>query len=163
VKTIVSAAKLLAEIEQVLAAGPSAGAPARNSTWGPLEEALVLLRTGRRYPWLELTLLLDHGCTAAYTLGFREAEPSATEFVAPVRIAGHDFGELHVLPPSGGWLGPEDRVLLRQVARKLAAFLGGRGKYLLTRARLQAARAPGAEQVSASAKPAAAGSRKENR
>ena len=139
-KTIISAPKLLGQVEQILASQPMAAAPARNSTWGPLEESLTLLLTGRQYRWLELVLKLDQGRTAAYTLGVHTPQSCQHESVTAVRIAGHDFGELHVLPKGAEPLGPEDHVLLKQVARALAAFLGSHGKYLLTRARLQAAR-----------------------
>lgn len=146
-KTVTPAPRLLAQIEQILAEKPGVAMPARNATWGPLEESLVVLLTGRQYEWLELVLKLDQGRMAAYSLGVRKAQTSTSEWATPVRIAGHDFGELHVLPRSAANFGPEDQILVKRAARALAAFLGGRGKYLLTRARLQAARSAGGDQT----------------
>lgn len=74
-----------------------------------------------------------------YKLCFPETR---SELAVPIKIAGHVFGVIDVECEQSNAFGPEDRVLLKEVAARLARFLTGRGKYLLIKAREAAAQAP---------------------
>jgi hypothetical protein len=150
--------ELLAEFDLALAANSRVGARLRPSPrvqhahFGPLPAALDVLLEGRHYARLELALKLDDVHTAEVAVGAEgSARPALT---IPVRVGGHDFGELRVFVATPDRFGPEDRVFLQQVARRLAAFLGEKGRYVLTRLRLQGTR--GGSIVAFPAKSAAA-------
>jgi hypothetical protein len=136
--------ELLAEFDSALAATSRVGTRLRPSPqvqhahFGPLPAALEVLLEGRHYARLELVLKLDDVRTAEIAVGAEgSARPALT---IPVRVGGHDFGELRVFVATPDRFGPEDRVFLQQVARRLAVFLGEKGRYVLTRLRLQGAR-----------------------
>ncbi len=72
-----------------------------------------------------------------------------SELAVPIKIAGRVLGVIDSESEALNAFGPEDRLLLKEVAARLARFLTGRGKYLLIKAREAAAQAP-----PATAKPA---------
>jgi hypothetical protein len=52
-----------------------------------------------------------------------------------MKLAGRELGVLDVESDRENAFGPEDRVLLEDVATTLARFLTGRGKYVVRKAR----------------------------
>jgi hypothetical protein len=155
--------ELLAEFDSALAATTRVGARLRPSPqvqhahFGPLPAALRVLLEGRHYARLELVLKMDDVHTAEVAVGAGGSARQA--LTSSVRAGGHDFGELRVFIATPGQFGPEDRVFFQQVARRLAAFLGEKGRYVLTRLRLQGTRSASVVAFpaeSASAKSAAA-------
>jgi putative methionine-R-sulfoxide reductase with GAF domain len=65
-----------------------------------------------------------------------------SEIVVPIKIAGKVLGVIDVESDRENAFGKADRVLLENVAKRLARFFTGRGRYLVRRAR-EAAEAAG--------------------
>ncbi len=65
-----------------------------------------------------------------------------SELAVPIKIAGRVLGVIDAESEQLNAFGPEGRVLLRAVAARLSRFLTGRGKYLMIKAREEAAQAP---------------------
>lgn len=70
-----------------------------------------------------------------YSMCFLETK---SEIVVPIKIAGRTLGVIDAESDQANAFGAEDRVLLERVAKALARFLTGRGKYLVRKAREQA-------------------------
>ena len=58
-----------------------------------------------------------------------------SELVVPIKITGQVLGVINAESDEPNYFGHEDRLLLEEVAAKLALFLRGRGKYLARRTR----------------------------
>lgn len=115
--------QVLAQVDQALAQKLSLRDFAQQK---PLKDVVAVLREGRRY--LRSSVELGRGGTdVAHGVG---SAPSAKSLAAfPIRIASRTLGRLQV--ESENALSPQDRVLLKQVAMRLARFLTSRGKVLL--------------------------------
>jgi putative methionine-R-sulfoxide reductase with GAF domain len=77
-------------------------------------------------------LLPDVDRDARYVKVFSETR---SEFVMPIKIGAHVIGVLDVESDRLNAFAYKDRVLLHQVAKVLARFLAGAGKYLVMKAR----------------------------
>jgi L-methionine (R)-S-oxide reductase len=84
-------------------------------------------------------LVPDVSLEPDYKMCFPETR---SEFAIPIKIAGHVLGVIDVESDQPDTFGPEDRVLLKDVASRLALFFTRSGKYLLMKAREAAAQAP---------------------
>ena len=82
-----------------------------------------------------------------YAMCFREVK---SEIVVPIKLVTRTIGVLDVESDQANAFGPEDRVLLKRVARILALFLTSKGKYIVRKAREADARAGKTPTVSAS-------------
>ncbi len=92
-----------------------------------------------------------------YKLCFRETR---SELAVPIKIGVHILGVIDAESDQPNAFGPEDRVLLKEVAARLARYLAWGGKYLLTEAREAAQLRPAgkpARGVAAEQRRAAAG------
>ena len=58
-----------------------------------------------------------------------------SELVVPIKIGGQVLGVINAESDAPNYFGSEDRVLLEEVAGKLALFLHGPGRYLARRTR----------------------------
>ena len=67
-----------------------------------------------------------------YSMCFIETR---SEIVVPIKIAGRTLGVIDVESDRVNAFGPQDRVLLKAVAMKLARYLTSNGKWLVRRAR----------------------------
>lgn len=99
-----------------------------------LERVAELLQEGRRYDWVRVSLKIGEQTFAKARCGTPTA--SAAEWEAPIQIVTRVLGSLKV---GGPRLGNTDRVLLKNIARRLARFLTGKGKYIVRQAREQGA------------------------
>jgi GAF domain-containing protein len=131
--------ELLAELEQVLARKYS---PTDDS---PLDQTAELLHVGRHYSSVSLSLVAGG---RAERQVFRSSVPPSSEtrseltqssLSQPIKLVGRVLGVIEVESDRPDAFGPKDRVLLKQVATRLARFLTGRGKYLVRKAREAAA------------------------
>jgi L-methionine (R)-S-oxide reductase len=78
-----------------------------------------------------------------YSMCFIETK---SEIVVPIKIAGRTLGVIDVESDRLNAFGPEDRVLLKTVAMKLARYLTSNGKWLVRKAREKQAAAQVARQ-----------------
>ncbi len=79
----------------------------------------------------QMQLLADVSTDPSY----RSVLPQTrSELAVPIKIAGHVIGVLNVESDQADAFGSEDRVLLKNIAARLARFLTGKGRYLVTRA-----------------------------
>lgn len=156
-KTYRPARELLVEIEQVLAANQ----PSFHCS--PLDEVIKLLSQGRRYTWVGVYLAVGEtsqqllGAGGEAHLGQVALPETRSKILVSMKLAGRELGVLSVENDHEHAFGAEDRVLLENVANRLARFFAGRGKYLVKKAREAAADAPKAQArapQSASAQPA---------
>lgn len=111
--------EILAEVDRVLAATP---AQWRNS---PLDEVTGILSRGRHYSWVGIYLRTGQADTAEDLLG-------TGGLLAPIRIGARVLGAIEV---TGAHNPRADALLLKEVARRLARFLSGNGKWLLRKVR----------------------------
>lgn len=106
----------------------------------PLDEVAGILGEGRHYSWIGIYLVAGEiskpGSAAAKT-GPRAA--AQTHAVIPVAIGQHVYGAMEVQSEKGRTLTGKDRILLKQVAERLAKYLHGPGAYLVRKAREAAA------------------------
>jgi hypothetical protein len=137
--------ELLAEVEQILARGYS---PTDDS---PLDQVAELLQEGRHYDWIGILLVVGKSEEPAADRGPQPAgSENNSELVQPIKLAGRMLGLIDVESDRPNAFGPQDRVLLKQVAERLARFLTGRGKYLMRKAREAAATAAAAANAGSS-------------
>lgn len=131
--------ELLAELDQILARKYS---PTDDS---PLDQAAVLLHEGRHYSSVGISLVVGG---RAERQVFRSSVPPSSEtrsemaqsgFSQPIKIVGRVLGVIEVESDRENAFSPKERVLLKQVATRLARFLTGRGKYLVRKAKEAAA------------------------
>ena len=127
--------ELLAELEQILARKYS---PTADS---PLDQAVELLHEGRHYFWTRIYLVVGGQVELQASRGPQPPRSETkSELLQPIKLVGRVLGEIIVESDRANAFGPKDRVLLKEVAKRLARFLTGRGKYVVRKAR-EAARA----------------------
>ncbi|HXE89601.1 MAG TPA: GAF domain-containing protein [Terriglobales bacterium] len=158
--------EVLADVERVLAARPSATAHA-----SPLDEIVEQLHDARHYFWIGIYLVVGEqvvrqafrgpvppchafafgvgnvGTTGqsgilkvipdvsqdpTYSMCFLETK---SEIVVPIKLGGKVLGVIDVESDRENAFGKTDRVLLEEVADRLARFLTKSGRYLLRHAR----------------------------
>jgi len=137
--------KLLAEIECILAANK----PSFHHS--PLQDVVELLCRGRHYTWVGIYLAVGKDAPQQLLDGGRDSHPgrmempdTRTKILVSMKLGGREVGVLDVESDRENVFGAEDRVLLENVAAKLARFLAGPGKYLVRKARgIQSAAKPG--------------------
>lgn len=115
--------EILREVERVLA---TTAGQWRNS---PLDEVAGILARGRHYEWVGIYLRINES-------GPGEAQRAAPALVAPIHVGRRMLGAIEA---AGARLGHEDRLLLKEVAARLARFLSGNGKWLVRKLREAAA------------------------
>jgi hypothetical protein len=129
--------QLFAEIRHLL--------PQKASFHGSaIDDVIDLLIRGRHYSWVGLYLVLSGGGQQALATGGDRPEQMAlpqtrSKVLISVKTAGRELGVLSVESDRANFRA-EDRVLLERVADILARFLSGPGKYLVRKAREQAAK-----------------------
>ena len=79
-----------------------------------------------------MKVIPDVSADPTYSMCFAETK---SEIVVPIRIGQHVLGVIDVESDRINAFGGQDRVLLKQVAERLARFLQNQGKYLLRKAR----------------------------
>jgi hypothetical protein len=101
----------------------------------PLKEVLDLLCTGRNYSWAGIHLVTGADISEVGHHPEKMALPeSRTKILVTIKLASHEFGVLAVESDLDHGIGPQDRVLLEQVAGSLARFFAGPGKYIVRKA-----------------------------
>lgn len=156
---IKSAPELLREVDSVLAAKHQSAASA-------LDELAELLSVQRRYEWIGIYLAAGPVSQPnASTLS--EDGNAASRHVAPIRLAARALGAIEVRSSRANAFSYRDRVLLKQIAAKLARYLVTNGKPLLRKLRSAATsanetessqRKPATKAVAGGLRAAAAGS-----
>lgn len=147
--------ELLAEVEQILARRYS---PTDDS---PLDQTAELLHEGRHYSSVRISLVVG-GRAERQVL--RSSVPPGSEtrseltqskLSQPIKLVGRVLGAIEVESDREYAFSPKERVLMKEVATRLARFLTGRGKYLVRKAReAAAARAASASASSERHQPA---------
>ena len=94
-----------------------------------MESVIGALIDGRHYTTLAVYLDGPGGRQAAAVAGDKSF--SAKPHTVPIKIAGRLLGEVSVRPEPQRSLSTEDRVLLKEVAARMARFLTGNGKRIL--------------------------------
>ncbi len=131
------ASELLAEIERLL----TATRPSFRRS--PLQEVIELLSFGRHYTWMGVYLaagatnsqLVDAGRNP---LPAEVATPETkTKILVSIKLAGRELGLIDVESDRENALRSQDRVLLENVADRLARFLAGPGRYISRKARMK--------------------------
>lgn len=121
---------VVAEIKQLVASDkPSPRPPSA------LVRILKLLCESRHYERAGIFLAVN-GREVPRAFGGAQAvagEPRP-ELSVPIKIASHSLGSLRVQLAGHGF-SPEERVLLHDVAKILALYLSGKGKYLVRKTR----------------------------
>ena len=126
--------ELLAELDEILARKYS---PTDDS---PLDQAVELLHEGRHYYWTRIYLVTGGQADLQASRGPQSpGSEIKSKLVQPIKIVGRVLGEIIVESDRAYALSPKERVLLKQVAARLARFLTGRGKYLVRKAKEAAA------------------------
>jgi hypothetical protein len=133
-RTYRSPRELLSEIARIL----SENQPSFHHS--PLEEAIETLSRGRHYSWMGIYLAVGKESQqllgSAGESGLATALPETrSKVLVSMKLAGREVGVLAVETSRELGFGPEDRVLLENVAGVLARFLAGPGKYLVRKAR----------------------------
>ncbi len=142
-KTYPSAAEVLAQVKEALAARYSTGVRLKpcpqiqHARWGPLGRVLELLRASHDFTQMRLSLDLDPQNAVDISVVAEEKRDATirSEYATPVTVAGRRAGELRALDERENAISAPERVLLKRAARQLALFLAGEGRYLLRRAR----------------------------
>lgn len=155
-RTYRSARELLSEVKRTLdASKPSFQA-------SPLDDVIELICRGRHYTWMGIYLAVGPR-TSQQLLGAggdthltQMALPETrSKILVPIKLAGRQLGILDVESDRENAFGAEDRVLLEDVARRLARFLSGPGKYLVRKARKTEAAAPASKPQGRASQPSA--------
>ena len=84
-------------------------------------------------------VIADVSTDPSYSMCFAETK---SEIVVPLKIGTHVLGVIDAESEKPNAFGSEDRVLLEQVAQRLARFLATAGKYIVARARREAQSQP---------------------
>lgn len=156
-KTYRSARELLGQIEELLAKRE-----AQATRRSPLDEVINLLSEGRHYAWVGIYLavgdrkpqsLLGQGGGAQEQHG--KPGRKLPRVLTPIRIGAHEVGAIEVESAHAFGISNEDRVLIEDVARALARYLTGNGKWVVRRVREAAQR--GADAARMESKKASAG------
>jgi len=137
-KTYRPARELLAQIEKVL----SENKPAFGCS--PLDRVIEILSEGRHYSWAGIYLTVGEkeqqllGSSGDARLNTTTLPQSRSAMLITMKLGSREIGVLAAESDKQFPFGPEDRVLLENVASALARFLAGRGKYLVRAARQKA-------------------------
>jgi len=122
--------EVLAEVEQVLARRYQPSDPS------PLDAVAELLHEGRHYFRTGISLVVGERVERQAWRG--PAQPGGatrSELSQPIKLAGRVLGVIEAESDRAEAFSSEDRVLVKEVAERLARFLTGRGKYLVRKAR----------------------------
>jgi hypothetical protein len=142
VKTYRSPRELLSQLACVLATKRS---PFHHS---PLEDAIGLLARGRHYTWIGIYLTLGNlgqqllGGGGDPHPGLMARPETRSKVLISMKLAGREFGVLDVESDQENAFGVEDRVMLENAANLVARFLAGPGRFIVRKARSQAALEP---------------------
>lgn len=127
---IKTAPELLREVDSLLATKHLSAASA-------LDGLAELLSAQRRYEWIGIYLAAGPvSQPSASTLS--EDGNAASRHVAPVRVAARTLGAIEIRSSRANAFSYRDRVLLKQMAAKLARYLVTSGKPLLRKLRAAA-------------------------
>lgn len=130
-----STPELLAEIRHLLAPRH------RSPHYSPLDDVIEVLCRGRHYTWVGIYLAVENTPARQLLGSGTDTHPGTalaetrSKILVSMKLAGREFGVLDVESNQGNAFGPEDRVLLENVAYAVARFLAGQGKYIARKAR----------------------------
>lgn len=129
---ILAPRQVLAQVDQVLARKLSYADVAQRM---PLKNLVEALLQARRYTWVGV--YLAGGSVSAPQASSRAESSRAgkSQIAVPIKIASRVLGALEVESDRESAFSYADRVLLKQVAARLARFLTSTGKVLLRRER----------------------------
>ena len=127
---IKTASELLRQVDSLLAAKHASAASV-------LDELAELLAAQRRYEWIGIYLAAGPASEVASSPLARDAQP-ASGHVAPIRLAARTLGAIEVGSSRANAFSYKDRVLLKQIAAKLARYLANSGKPLIRKLRAAA-------------------------
>jgi len=107
----------------------------------PLEDVIEILCEGRHYSWMGIYLAAGEKSQQLLE-GGQDAHPAQvalpetrSKILVAIKLAGHELGVLAVESDRENAFSSEDRVLLENVATRLARFLSGPGKYIVRKAK----------------------------
>lgn len=129
---ILAPRQVLAQVDQVLARKLSPQDVAQRK---PLKDFVEALAQGRGYAWAGVHLETGSVSGPQVSRGRNSMRPRKSHMAVPIRIAGRVLGALEVASDRENAFAFADRVLLKQVAARLARFLTSTGKVLLRRER----------------------------
>ena len=137
-KTYRSPRELLSAVVRILATKRS---PVHHS---PLQDTIELLSRGRYYTWIGLYLTLGNLGQQLFAdgdphPGLMARPETRSKILISMKLAGREFGVLDVESDHENAFGVEDRVMLENAANLLARFLAGSGRFIVRKARTQAA------------------------
>ncbi|HUK88183.1 MAG TPA: GAF domain-containing protein, partial [Terriglobales bacterium] len=102
----------------------------------PLDAVAELLHEGRHYFRTGISLVVGERVERQAGRGpAHSGAGTRSELSQPIKLAGRALGVIEVESGRPGAFSQEDRILLKEVAERLARFLTGRGKYVVRRAR----------------------------
>jgi hypothetical protein len=129
---ILAPRQVLAQVDQVLARKLSL----RDFTQRkPLEGVVQALYEGRGYSWVGVHLAVGTVDVPQVSRGPEPPRESKSQIVVPIKIVDRVLGALEVESDRQSAFSYADRVLLKQVAARLARFLTSTGKVLVRRER----------------------------
>lgn len=141
-KTYLLPRKLVAQIKQLIATDkPSPRPPSA------LVRILKLLCDGRHYERAGIFLAVNgREVPRAFGGAQAAADELRPELIVPIKISSYFIGSLRVQLAPGHAFSSQERILLNQVAKILALYLSGKGKYVVrkTREAVRDAAAPAA-------------------
>ncbi|HET7751839.1 MAG TPA: hypothetical protein VFK81_20770 [Terriglobales bacterium] len=108
----------------------------------PLDEVAEILGDGRHYSWIGIYLVAGEISKPGPSRAKTGARAAQTHAVIPVALGQHVYGAMEVQSEKGRTLTGKDRILLKQVAERLAKYLHGPGAWLVRKAREAAAEPP---------------------
>lgn len=123
--------QVLAQVDRVLARRPS---PREFAQRKPLEDVAEALYQGRGYSRISLSLEANGRQVSQAFRGAAGSRGSTSQIAVPIKIASRVLGAIQAESARRA-LGWHDRVLLKEVAARLARFLTSRGKVLMRHAR----------------------------
>ena len=125
---ILAPRQVLAQVDQVLARKLSLRDFAQRK---PLEGVVYTLYEGRAYSWVGVHLAVGTVNVPQVSRGADRPRESKSQIVVPIKIVGRVLGALEVESDRESAFSYADRVLLKQVAARLARFLTSQGKVLV--------------------------------
>jgi hypothetical protein len=126
---ILAPRQVLAQIDQVLAQKLSPHDAAQRE---PLKHVVEVLCNGRGYLRATVQLTIDGRNVGESSYGSELTRPAKPQMAVSIKIASRILGSLRA---ENDAFHADDRVLLKQVAARLARFLTSRGKALVRSAR----------------------------
>lgn len=129
---ILAPRQVLAQVDEVLAQKLSLRDFAQRK---PLEGVVQALYQGRAYSWVGVHLAVGTVNVPQVSRGPEPPRQSKSQIVVPIKIAGRILGALEVESNRQHSFAYADRVLLKQVAVRLARFLTSKGKVLVRHVR----------------------------